>query len=299
MNDDESPHPRKEGFFQKAEDGVAVTPLTYTSWGGGSRRRRRSLTTLARSSIFRRHRPFPTTSVFFSLVISFMFTSPDLTHFIDDHGSARAHKFHYITVNLDCDGYNEKDLVGREKKDPPAGNSFAFSLTVGGPCFDLRDVKRFVDLTAAETSDLWLTAQMVGSRLEHFDKASSITFTIQVSVMLCLLTRHVHVKKPASSAAVLTLTSCFSSYENGLIMFWIYLRPGRAGKTVSHVHIHILPRKVRDMEKNGKIYDAIDTKEKELTQKLDLDIERKDRSLEEMAEEANNYRRLFLLDTAN
>lgn len=34
-------------------------------------------------------------------------------------------------------------------------------------------------------------------------------------------------------------------------------------------------------------------KEKELKEKLDLDIERKDRSMEEMANEANEYRALF------
>lgn len=41
-------------------------------------------------------------------------------------------------------------------------------------------------------------------------------------------------------------------------------------------------------------YEQIDDKEKELNQKLDLDKERKDRSLEEMSEEAEEYRKLFL-----
>ncbi|KAF5749528.1 hypothetical protein HS088_TW04G01497 [Tripterygium wilfordii] len=66
-----------------------------------------------------------------------------------------------------------------------------------------------------------------------------------------------------------------------------------AGQTVPHVHIHVLPRKGGDFEKNDEIYDAIDVKEKELKQKLDLDKERKDRSVDEMAEEANEYRSLF------
>ncbi|KAI5679836.1 hypothetical protein M9H77_01063 [Catharanthus roseus] len=66
-----------------------------------------------------------------------------------------------------------------------------------------------------------------------------------------------------------------------------------AGQTVAHVHIHILPRKSGDFEKNDEIYDAIDEKENELKQKLDLDKERKDRSLDEMAEEAAEYRKLF------
>ncbi|CAM9002385.1 unnamed protein product [Rhodiola kirilowii] len=67
----------------------------------------------------------------------------------------------------------------------------------------------------------------------------------------------------------------------------------QAGQTVPHVHVHILPRKVDDFANNDEIYDAIDLKEKELMQKLDLDKERVDRSSEEMAEEAANYRKLF------
>ncbi|RLN00318.1 hypothetical protein C2845_PM06G15420 [Panicum miliaceum] len=67
----------------------------------------------------------------------------------------------------------------------------------------------------------------------------------------------------------------------------------QAGQTVPHVHIHVIPRKKGDFEKNDEIYDAIDVKEKELKEKLDLDIERKDRSMEEMSHEANEYRALF------
>ncbi|KAL5205707.1 hypothetical protein ABZP36_033916 [Zizania latifolia] len=67
----------------------------------------------------------------------------------------------------------------------------------------------------------------------------------------------------------------------------------QAGQTVPHVHIHVIPRKKGDFEKNDEIYDAIDVKERELKEKLDLDIERKDRTMEEMAHEANEYRALF------
>jgi bis(5'-adenosyl)-triphosphatase len=38
----------------------------------------------------------------------------------------------------------------------------------------------------------------------------------------------------------------------------------------------------------------IDESEKELKRKLDLDEERRDRSMEEMAQEADDYRLLFL-----
>ncbi|CAJ1960661.1 unnamed protein product [Sphenostylis stenocarpa] len=113
-----------------------------------------------------------------------------------------------------------------------------------------REVKRFVDLTADETSDLWLTAQKVGRQLESYHKASSLTLAIQDGP--------------------------------------------HAGQTVPHVHIHLIPRKSGDFEKNDEIYDAMDEKEKELKQKLDLDKERKDRSLEEMSQEADEYRKLFL-----
>nr|AAS21001.1 diadenosine tetraphosphate hydrolase [Hyacinthus orientalis] len=112
-----------------------------------------------------------------------------------------------------------------------------------------REVKRFVDLTADETSDLWLTAKEVGGKLERYHEASSLTFAIQDGP--------------------------------------------QAGQTVPHVHIHIIPRKKGDFEKNDEIYDAIDAKERELKEKLDLDIERKDRSGEEMACEADGYRALF------
>ncbi|XP_039009337.1 bifunctional bis(5'-adenosyl)-triphosphatase/adenylylsulfatase FHIT-like isoform X2 [Hibiscus syriacus] len=69
----------------------------------------------------------------------------------------------------------------------------------------------------------------------------------------------------------------------------------KAGQTVAHAHVHILPRKDGDFENNDEIYDAIDAKEKELKGKLDLDKERKDRSMEEMCKEAEEYRSLFVL----
>ncbi|ONH99591.1 hypothetical protein PRUPE_6G037600 [Prunus persica] len=93
-------------------------------------------------------------------------------------------------------------------------------------------------------------AQKVGSRLETYHKASSLTLTIQDGP--------------------------------------------QAGQTVPHVHIHIIPRKGGDFKENDEIYDALDEKEKELKQKLDLDKDRKDRSLDEMAQEAEEYRKLFL-----
>ncbi|KAJ6885159.1 hypothetical protein NC652_031994 [Populus alba x Populus x berolinensis] len=75
-----------------------------------------------------------------------------------------------------------------------------------------REVKRLNDLSADETSDLWLTAKKVGGQLESFYMATSLTFTIQDGP--------------------------------------------RAGQSVPHVHVHIIPRKESDFEKNDEIYDA-------------------------------------------
>nr|GMD69182.1 bifunctional bis(5'-adenosyl)-triphosphatase/adenylylsulfatase FHIT [Ipomoea batatas] len=86
-------------------------------------------------------------------------------------------------------------------------------------------------------------------------------------------------------------------YSSKLSYALVNLRPldgPQAGQTVPHVHVHIIPRKSGDFEKNDEIYDALDEKEKELKQSLDLDKERKDRSMEEMAQEADEYRKLFL-----
>lgn len=71
-----------------------------------------------------------------------------------------------------------------------------------------------------------------------------------------------------------------------------------AGQTVSHVHIHIMPRKPGDFENNDDIYDAMDEQERDMAkalkgEKLNLDIERKARTPDVMREEATMYRNLF------
>lgn len=74
-----------------------------------------------------------------------------------------------------------------------------------------------------------------------------------------------------------------------------------AGQTVPHVHIHVLPRQKGDFAKNDEIYDAIDEASKGMVggggepSKLskDLDKERKPRTKEEMAREAEELRSLF------
>ncbi len=57
----------------------------------------------------------------------------------------------------------------------------------------------------------------------------------------------------------------------GMYVYCVLYHPGvcaqdgpQAGQTVPHVHIHVLPRRVGDFEKNDEIYDAIDDASKVL-----------------------------------
>ncbi|XP_063072411.1 bis(5'-adenosyl)-triphosphatase [Engraulis encrasicolus] len=54
-----------------------------------------------------------------------------------------------------------------------------------------------------------------------------------------------------------------------------------AGQTVKHVHVHILPRKAGDFEKNDSVYDELQKHDKE-----NEDVPSKWRTEEEMAAEA-------------
>lgn len=56
-----------------------------------------------------------------------------------------------------------------------------------------RVVHRFLDLTPEEVSDLWLTAQRVGQKIEPFFKATSLTFAIQDGAQAGQTVPHVHV----------------------------------------------------------------------------------------------------------
>ncbi|XP_076917551.1 bifunctional bis(5'-adenosyl)-triphosphatase/adenylylsulfatase FHIT-like isoform X2 [Bidens hawaiensis] len=151
---------------------------------------------------------------------------------------------------------DEHYKFGPHKIDPKAvfystDLSYALvNLRPAHPVVPRREVKRFVDLTADETNDLWILAQKVGKQLESYHKASSLTFAIQDG--------------PCS------------------------------GQTVPHVHIHIVPRKGEGFENNDEIHDTINEKEKERKKRHDLDKQRTDRSMDEMAQEAAEYRKLFV-----
>ncbi|XP_078103677.1 bis(5'-adenosyl)-triphosphatase isoform X2 [Sander vitreus] len=61
-----------------------------------------------------------------------------------------------------------------------------------------------------------------------------------------------------------------------------------AGQTVKHVHVHVLPRKAGDFERNDSVYDELQKHDRE-----DEDIPSKWRSEEEMAAEASGLRKLL------
>jgi len=73
-----------------------------------------------------------------------------------------------------------------------------------------------------------------------------------------------------------------------------------AGQSVPHVHIHILPRYRGDLERNDDIYDQLEMwapREEDCQKKKRLEVpddsERRDRTIEEMAEEASIYQSLM------
>ena len=74
-----------------------------------------------------------------------------------------------------------------------------------------------------------------------------------------------------------------------------------AGQSVPHVHVHILPRYVGDLERNDDIYDQLeawaprDDSNSREKPRLDVpeDSERRDRTEDEMAEEAAIYKRIL------
>ncbi len=72
----------------------------------------------------------------------------------------------------------------------------------------------------------------------------------------------------------------------------IAIQDGKAaGQSVPHVHVHMLPRIPGDFKRNDDIHEEIENQN--LDKVFDPDIERKPRTLEEMAAEALRLRELF------
>uniref|UniRef100_A0A0D9XWC7 HIT domain-containing protein n=1 Tax=Leersia perrieri TaxID=77586 RepID=A0A0D9XWC7_9ORYZ len=107
-----------------------------------------------------------------------------------------------------------------------------------------------------------------------------------------------HVKRFADLTPDETCDLCITAKDIGVrieqyhkassLTFTIQDGP-HSGQTVPHVHIHIVPRRKEDFENNDDKNGMISAK----SEILNLDIERKDRTMEEMAQEANEYRALF------
>lgn len=86
--------------------------------------------------------------------------------------------------------------------------------------------------------------------------------------------------------------------------FNVAVQDGRsAGQSVPHVHVHILPRTSGDLERNDDIYDALQEwaprDELRVPQSLEVpdDDQRRDRTRQEMAEEAASYREIAKIVT--
>lgn len=67
----------------------------------------------------------------------------------------------------------------------------------------------------------------------------------------------------------------------------------QAGQTVPHVHVHLIPRKQGDFEKNDQVYDELEKNDLRRERGVDADDNRKERTVQEMAEEAAILRTLF------
>ncbi|PWA58948.1 Histidine triad, conserved site-containing protein [Artemisia annua] len=155
-----------------------------------------------------------------------------------------------------------------------------------------REVKRFVDLTPEETSDLWISAQKIGKQLENYHKASSLTLAIQDGPQAGQTVPHVHIhivpRKGGDFENNDEIYDASISYRQPFGLMGVKDLKGARQLVVVGYWDQVLTR----ISVQVSVV-QLDEKEKELKKTLDLDKERKDRSMEEMAREADEYRKLF------
>ncbi|KAL9257353.1 Bifunctional bis(5'-adenosyl)-triphosphatase/adenylylsulfatase FHIT-like protein [Drosera capensis] len=180
---------------------------------------------------------------------------------------------------------------------------------IRNPYLDIRQRLRLRSIATSHVSDRWV---FYGDRWVRTSTSLGRTRSMRmkcsippISPMLWSICAHLFLREVKrfldlnpSETADLWLTAQkvgrqLEQYHKASSLTFAIQDGAQAGQTVPHVHVHILPQKVGDFDQNDEIYDAIDVKENELAEKLDLDKERKDRSLEEMGEEVEEYRRLF------
>jgi bis(5'-adenosyl)-triphosphatase len=99
--------------------------------------------------------------------------------------------------------------------------------------------------------------------------------------------------------SVRTVQNALKNYYNAT-GFNVAVQDGRvAGQSVPHVHVHILPRTEGDFERNDDVYDELeawapdDKSKKPTSLNVPEDKDRKDRTFEEMTEEAAVYKNLL------
>ncbi|XP_046841187.1 bis(5'-adenosyl)-triphosphatase-like, partial [Xenia sp. Carnegie-2017] len=82
--------------------------------------------------------------------------------------------------------------------------------------------------------------------------------------------------------------------EFGATSLTVALQDGpEAGQTVPHVHVHVIPRKKGDFQKNDDIYNVLQNHDKDSNLLDDMDGTRKLRSEEEMTVEARWLAKFF------
>ena len=160
-----------------------------------------------------------------------------------------------------------------------------------------RVVPLLQDLTIEEYTDLWQTVRLVQQNIltkHYFDTTTTTTPTTTNGT--------------STTTTTTTPKSSSSSLPQPQPAFNIAIQDGtNAGQSVPHVHVHILPRIAGDYERSDDIYTDLEewaprcpprsnnsssTSSGSNNNKLEVpdDAERKDRTVEQMAEEAALYR---------